>query len=59
VRYRVESRRMEWADGAVIPAAALAGCNIGALLEAGHLSPVKERAVRPKTRTAEEPEEHN
>lgn len=59
MRYRVESSRLGWAKGTVIPVAALAGCNIGALLEAGHLSPVKERAVRPKTRTAEEPEEHN
>lgn len=59
MRYRVESRRLEWPEGTVVPAAALAGCNIGALLEAGHLAPVKERAVRPQTRTAEEPEEHN
>ena len=59
MRYRVESGRMGWPVGAEVSVAALAGCNIGALLEAGHLSPVKERAVRPKTRTAEEPEEHN
>lgn len=57
--FRVESSRLGWPVGAVIPAAALAGCNIGALLEGGHLSPVRERAVRPKTTTAEEPEEHN
>lgn len=62
--WTVASHRTVWASGAVLSADDLAGCNIVALVESGHLVPVptkpksKRMPVDPvPTDTADEPEE--
>ena len=70
--YQVQSKRMAWPEGTVLSADDLAGCNIGALVEGGHLALVRQAQAAPdvpqkmsKRRpvepvaddTAEEPEE--
>ncbi|HEY7823332.1 MAG TPA: hypothetical protein VIG24_10880 [Acidimicrobiia bacterium] len=39
--FRVESKRLAWPAGTVLGADDLAGCNIDALVQGGHLAPVK------------------
>ena len=60
----VTSDRLAWDRGAVLGADALAGCNIVALVQGGHLAPVpdqpksKRMPVEPVTdETADEPKE--
>ena len=60
----VTSNRLAWALGERVDADALAGCNIGALVEAGHLAPVQDEPKRKRMPvtpvpddTADEPEE--
>jgi hypothetical protein len=63
--FRVVSGRMPWPAGTVVGADVLAGCNIGALVEGGHLQPVPELKGKKKRTpvvpvpndTADEPEE--
>lgn len=64
MKWQVASGRMRWASDAVLSADDLAGCNIVALVEGGHLVPVptkpssKRMPVDPvPTDTADEPEE--
>jgi hypothetical protein len=63
VTFRVVSGRLPWAAGTVVGADVLAGCNIGALVEGGHLQPepkgTKKRTpvVPVPNDTADEPEE--
>jgi hypothetical protein len=65
--YEVCSDRMQWPAGTVIGADALAGCNIVALTEGGHLRPVPELKTTKKRTpvvpvpndTADEPEEQD
>jgi hypothetical protein len=39
--WKVESNRLAWPAGTVLGAADLAGCNIDALVQGGHLAPVQ------------------
>lgn len=70
--YTVQSERMAWPAGTVLSADDLAGCNIVALVEGGHLAPVTQAQATPDVPqkiskrtpvepvpddTAEEPEE--
>jgi hypothetical protein len=62
--WQVMSSRLAWNEGETVTVADLAGCNIGALVESGHLVPVptkpksKRMPVEPvPTDTADEPEE--
>ena len=65
MKWIVTSDRLSWQRGAVVGADALTGCNIDALVQAGHVAPVPDQ---PKTKkrmpvepvlyeTADEPEE--
>ena len=45
--YEVQSKRLTWPKGAVISADDLAGCNIEALVEGGHLAPVSKAQAAP------------
>ena len=63
--WEVVSGRLAWDRGCTVGAGDLAGCNIEALVESGHLVPVptkptsKRMPVDPvPTDTADEPEEH-
>jgi hypothetical protein len=42
--YKVQSERMAWPSGSILSADDLAGCNIVALVEGGHLAPVAQAA---------------
>jgi hypothetical protein len=60
----VTSARLAWDEGAVVSADDLAGCNIAALVQGGHLAPVqgkvksKRMPVEPvPDESADEPEE--
>ena len=61
--YRVLSSRMPWPAGTVLDMTALAGCNIEALVQGGHLGlvpdqPKKKRTpVVPVPKKADEPKE--
>jgi hypothetical protein len=65
VRFQVLSHRMGLPAGSVVGADGLAGCNIMALVEGGHLRPVPELKTTKKRTpvvpvpndTADEPEE--
>jgi uncharacterized integral membrane protein len=62
--FEVLSSRMGWPVGTVIGEGVLAGCNIAALVEGGHLMPVpkttrKRTPVVPVPDTADEPEEQD
>ena len=72
MKYRVESHRLAWPEGAVLSAEELEGCNIEAWLIGGHLALVTEAQAAPDVPqkmskrtpvepvpddTAEEPEE--
>jgi len=58
MRYRVASNRQPWPRGTVLGADDLEGCNIEALVYAGHLTVVEEKKPRTVVAvTAEEPEE--
>lgn len=41
--WKVQSKRLAWPTGTVLGADDLAGCNIDALVQGGHLAPVQER----------------
>lgn len=41
--FRVMSNRLAWPAGTVLGADDLAGCNIDALVQGGHLAPEKKR----------------
>ena len=53
--YRVLSSRLSWPAGTVLTVSELAGCNIKALISAGHLAPVSPKRTRTVV-TAEEPD---
>ena len=59
--WTVTSHRLPWASGTVVGQDDLAGCNIDALLAAGHLSPVQpkfpNKPAVPAVEPADEPEE--
>jgi hypothetical protein len=56
--YKVVSKRLPFAMGSVLSAYDLQGCNIEALLYAGHLTVVEEKKPRKAAViTAQEPEE--
>lgn len=56
--YKVTSDRQPWVRGTVLSADALEGCNIEALVYAGHLTVVEDKKPRKVVvETAEEPEE--
>jgi len=65
MRFEVLSGRLSWDAGDVVDAGDLAGCNIGALVEGGHLRLVPELNTTKKRSpvvpvpndTADEPEE--
>jgi len=64
--FRVCSARLGLPVGAVVGADALPGCNIGALVEGGHLLPVPEQPKRKRQpvvpvpdESADEPEEQD
>jgi hypothetical protein len=59
--YRVLSNRLRWAAGTTLTADDLAGCNIDALVSAGHLAPkTKSAPVAPEPRkTADQPKEQD
>jgi len=62
VTFKVVSDRLPWAAGAVIDGGVLAGCNIGALVEGGHLKPVPDKTIHKQSpakpvETADEPKE--
>jgi hypothetical protein len=58
MRYKVASDRQPWRRGTILDADALEGCNIEALVYAGHLTVVEEKKPRKfVVETAEEPEE--
>jgi len=58
MRYIVASDRQPWPRGTVLGTDDLAGCNIEALVYAGHLTVVEEKKPRKVVvETAEEPEE--
>jgi len=61
--WTVISDRLPWASGTTVGQEQLAGCNITALVMAGHLSPVQpktpKKPVVPADEPADEPEEQN
>jgi hypothetical protein len=65
MNFEVVSSRLPWPAGTVVGADVLAGCNIGALVEGGHLRLVPElKGTKKRTPvvpvpddTADEPEE--
>jgi len=58
MRYRVASNRQPWPSGTVLGEDDLQGCNIEALVYAGHLTVVEDKRPRKAVvETAEEPEE--
>lgn len=48
MRWRVMSKRMAWPAGTLLGSEQLAGCNIGALVQGGHLAPVEELQTLPE-----------
>jgi len=46
--WQVTSSRLAWAVGTVLGADDLAGCNIDALVQGGHLAPVVKQDPAPK-----------
>jgi hypothetical protein len=58
MRWQVASTRMPWPEGTVVDGAGLAGCNIDALVQGGHLAPAPtSKPGAPAKKTAREPEE--
>jgi len=64
MRFQVLSSRMPWPSGTVVGTEALAGGNIMALVQGGHLAPVPDKPKSKRTPvapvpddTAHEPEE--
>jgi len=60
--YEVISGRLAWPVGTLLTVRALAGCNIGALVQGGHLVPVPDKPIRKQSpakpvETADEPKE--
>lgn len=53
--YRVLSSRLSWPAGTVLTVSELAGCNIDALIAAGHLAAVNTKRTRTVV-AAEEPD---
>ena len=46
MRYEVTSGRLNWPAGTTLTVRDLAGCNIDALVQGGHLAPVKATTKR-------------
>lgn len=46
MKYAVMSSRLSWPQGAVLTVGDLVGCNIDALVQGGHLAPVKATTKR-------------
>jgi len=44
--WRVMSKRLAWPAGTVLSSGDLAGCNIDALVQGGHLAPVQQTAPK-------------
>jgi hypothetical protein len=65
MRYQVLSSRMPWPAGTVLSTAALSACNIGALVQGGHLGLVPDQPTKKRTpvvtvpETADEPKEQD
>jgi hypothetical protein len=59
MKWQVMSSRLVWPAGTVLTVKELAGCNINALVEGGHLSPVTDRKRTSVRDTAEEPKEQD
>jgi hypothetical protein len=66
VSWTVLSSRLPWPAGTVVSVNELAGCNIVALVEGGHLTPVPMKPTRKRMPvdpvpddTADEPEEQH
>lgn len=58
MRYEVTSDRQPWPRGTALDTNDLAGCNIQALVYAGHLTVVEDKKPRKLVvETAEQPEE--
>lgn len=54
--YEVLSHRLPWAAGSTVSALELRGCNIAALVDAGHLAPVAVKPTKIKASDAKEQE---
>ena len=54
--YRVLSSRMPWPAGTVLDMRALAGCNIEALVQGGHLGLVPDQPKKKRTPVVPVPE---
>jgi hypothetical protein len=59
VTYKVTSSRLAWRKGTILTVTDLAGCNIAALEQGGHLAPVIERKRKVVQDTADQPEEQD
>jgi hypothetical protein len=65
MRYQVISKRMRWPAGTLLGTEALAGCNISALVQGGHLELVPKQPDKNRTpvvtvpETADEPKEQD
>jgi len=65
MKYQVVTSRMPWSAGTLLDTNALAGCNIEALVQGGHLELVPEQPTKKRTPvvpvpdTADEPEEQD
>ena len=55
MKYEVTSNRLRWPAGTLLTVSELAGCNIDALVAAGHLAAVSPKRTRTVV-TAEEPD---
>lgn len=51
MKWQVMSNRLAWASGTILSARDLAGCNIDALVQGGHLAPSRQQAAPDKTET--------
>jgi len=54
--WRVKSRRLAWDAGTVLSADDLAGCNIDALVQGGHLEPVTKSKRTPPVQVPDDPQ---
>jgi hypothetical protein len=65
MRFQVITSRMPWPAGTVLGTEALAGCNIEALVQGGHLGLVPDQPTKKRTpvvtvpETADEPKEQD
>ena len=65
MRYEVLTSRLPWPVGSVLDTTVLAGCNIEALVQGGHLGLVPDQPTKKRTpvvtvpETADEPKEQD